>query len=209
MTAFFHPRMIASLFWLLLLSGCSVQPSSTSSSSATPSALATTGVAGASPTGLAKEQAVSKATGAFKIFAEELKSELQKALADGGPVNAVKVCRDVAPQLAIRTAEREGFAMGRSSHRLRNSGNAPSEAVAGYLKKYAQAGEKAPVEATEENGLWVVVAPIVTQPLCLTCHGDPTTMPPELKKALSENYPDDQATGFAAGDLRGVFWARL
>ena len=152
---------------------------------------------------------MSKATGAFKIFAQELKGELQKALADGGPVNAVKVCRDVAPQLATRTADREGFSMGRSSHRLRSSSNATSGAIAEYLKKYARAGEKSPVEVVKEDDSWVVVAPILTQPLCLTCHGDPATFSPELKKALKESYPDDQATGFAAGDLRGVFWAKL
>jgi hypothetical protein len=152
---------------------------------------------------------VSKASVAFKIFGQELKGELQKALAEGGPVNAVKVCRDVASKLAARTSEREGFPVGRSSHRLRSSSNAPSEAIAAYLKKYAQAGAKAPVEVLKEKESWIVVAPILTQPLCLTCHGDPATFSPELKKALSDSYPDDQATGFAAGDLRGVFWAKL
>ena len=85
----------------------------------------------------------------------------------------------------------------------------PSKAIAEYLKKYARSGAKAPLEVMKEEGYWVVVAPILTQPLGLNCHGDPATFSPELKKALSESYPDDQATGFAAGDLGGVFWAKL
>ena len=30
-----------------------------------------------------------------------------------------------------------------------------------------------------------------------------------IPKAIEALYPDDQATGYAAGDLRGVFWAEL
>jgi len=32
---------------------------------------------------------------------------------------------------------------------------------------------------------------------------------PDLKAKLAELYPNDQATGYAAGDLRGVFWVEL
>lgn len=115
----------------------------------------------------------------------------------------------MAPKLAASISEREGFALGRSSHRLRNSESAQVEPIRAYLERYAKAGEQAPVEASHDDRSWVVIAPIVTPPLCLTCHGDPATFSPELKQALKESYPDDRATGFSAGDLRGVFWARI
>jgi len=51
------------------------------------------------------------------------------------------------------------------------------------------------------------VEPIFMQPLCVTCHGQ--TIAPELAAKLGELYPNDQATGYVAGDLRGVFWAEL
>jgi hypothetical protein len=44
---------------------------------------------------------------------------------------------------------------------------------------------------------------ITTQPLCLTCHGE--AISPEVAAKLSELYPDDRATGFREGDLRGAF----
>ena len=44
---------------------------------------------------------------------------------------------------------------------------------------------------------------IVTQPLCLTCHG--SEIAPEVAAEIARHYPEDQATGFAAGDLRGAF----
>ena len=51
------------------------------------------------------------------------------------------------------------------------------------------------------------VEPIFMQPLCVTCHG--AELAPDLQARLEELYPEDQATGYSAGDLRGVFWAEL
>lgn len=150
------------------------------------------------------EQAQRQATEAFKQFGGQLKQELQTALESGGPVQAIEVCRERAPQIA----EQQPLEMGRSSHGLRNPDNKPDPGVADYLQRHANAAE-APVETMAAGDHWLVIAPIETQPMCLTCHGDPVTFTPELKAALAENYPEDQATGFKAGDLRGVFWAKV
>ena len=39
--------------------------------------------------------------------------------------------------------------------------------------------------------------------MCLTCHG--SDIDANIAEALAERYPADEATGFATGDLRGVF----
>ena len=51
------------------------------------------------------------------------------------------------------------------------------------------------------------VEPIVTQPMCIACHGE--TLSPAVADAIGRLYPEDRATGFAAGDLRGVFWVEF
>jgi len=38
---------------------------------------------------------------------------------------------------------------------------------------------------------------------CLKCHGQ--NIAPEITAKLKENYPDDKATGFKLGDVRGAF----
>ncbi|MCA1791466.1 MAG: DUF3365 domain-containing protein, partial [Thioalkalivibrio sp.] len=38
---------------------------------------------------------------------------------------------------------------------------------------------------------------------CLTCHG--SDVGGDIKHALERLYPDDQATGYAEGDVRGAF----
>jgi hypothetical protein len=44
---------------------------------------------------------------------------------------------------------------------------------------------------------------IVMQPQCLACHGQDLAEP--VSAAIEERYPEDQATGFVAGELRGAF----
>jgi hypothetical protein len=41
---------------------------------------------------------------------------------------------------------------------------------------------------------------------CLRCHGVPgQTLLPEASALLSDRYPQDQATGYGPGDLRGAW----
>ena len=42
---------------------------------------------------------------------------------------------------------------------------------------------------------------------CLTCHG--ATVDESVAATIAELYPEDEAIGFAVGDLRGVFWAEM
>ena len=44
--------------------------------------------------------------------------------------------------------------------------------------------------------------PTAAEP-CLMCHG--SGLDPALKAEIDRLYPDDQATGFKAGELRGAF----
>lgn len=48
---------------------------------------------------------------------------------------------------------------------------------------------------------------LVTQTMCLPSHG--SSMAPSVEARLRELYPDDQASGFQEGDLRGIVWATL
>ena len=44
---------------------------------------------------------------------------------------------------------------------------------------------------------------IPTGAVCLNCHG--TKIAPEVSQALAGLYPEDRATGFNEGDIRGAF----
>lgn len=135
------------------------------------------------------------------------KSDLKQALASGmqeGPAAAIEVCSELAPGIADSLSV-DGVRMGRASHKLRNPDNAAPDWVAPLIGSYVSASaELEPQTVALADGRTGYVEPIMVQPLCLTCHGA------ELDAAVAEQiatlYPDDEATGFTAGDFRGVFW---
>jgi len=49
----------------------------------------------------------------------------------------------------------------------------------------------------------------IAAPVCLQCHGEPAKLAPGVAEALKELYPDDQATGYSLGDLRGAISIRI
>ena len=51
------------------------------------------------------------------------------------------------------------------------------------------------------------VEPIRIKPPCLACHG--ASLAPATADELAERYPEDQATGYKLGELRGLFWAEV
>jgi hypothetical protein len=50
-----------------------------------------------------------------------------------------------------------------------------------------------------------MMRPIPAGGVCLACHGPAEVLPNEVKQALKTKYPNDQATGYTAGQLRGAF----
>ena len=52
---------------------------------------------------------------------------------------------------------------------------------------------------------WLLIAQPV-QPVCLTCHGK--RLAGDVRTAIAEHYPDDRATGYALGDVRGAIYLR-
>jgi hypothetical protein len=140
-------------------------------------------------------------------FKSALQSALREGLAEEGPVHAIGVCRDDAPQLAAR-ASTGGVRVGRTSHRLRNPRNAPEPWMEPLLAHYLEDPEaRAPRTVSLEGGRAGYVEPIFVQAPCLACHGE--SLAPGVAERLAELYPEDRATGFAIGDFRGLFWAQL
>lgn len=145
-----------------------------------------------------------RARAALAPLKNGLRAALQEALAEG-PEHAIRVCRVEAPAIAA-AASREGVRVGRTSHRLRNPANAPEPWMEPLLEHYvSQPEDREPRLRDLGDGRFGYVEPIDTQAPCLTCHG--AVIAPEVAARLAELYPEDRATGFAVGELRGLFWA--
>lgn len=141
-------------------------------------------------------------------FQQELGARLTAALASGGPVQAIAVCNLEAPQIAARLSADSEARVARTALKVRNPANAADTsarvALEAFRRELAADANNVPerFEASPDGAARYMRA-IVTQPLCLVCHG--AELAPEVREALSRLYPADEATGFAVGDLRGAF----
>jgi len=146
---------------------------------------------------------VPKGAVLLKPFKMGLKSALAGGMSQGVDA-AIRACSTQAPAIAEEHSV-DGVTMGRSSHRLRNPDNAPEPWLAEVLEDYLS-GERelTPRTLALDEHREAYVEPIRLQAPCLACHGE--TLATEVEQRLQELYPQDQATGFAIGDLRGVFW---
>ena len=139
-------------------------------------------------------------------FGAELKAALQDAMASGGPISAISVCRDLAPQIASQLSRESGAKVSRTSLRFRYPANAPEPWQAAILEEFeSTATESRTTEHFEhfgKNGARYLQA-IPTGALCLSCHG--VELPADVQDTLSREYPHDRARGYSVGDIRGAF----
>lgn len=155
----------------------------------------------------ARERGVALAAQAFGV----LSSNLLTALSQGGVSNALQFCSTAARPLTASIADTNQIVIRRISHQARNPANragAAELAVLDGFRATLAAGEPvAPLVQTNAAGGATFFAPIVlNNPLCLNCHGQPgLEIKLEHQKIIRELYPEDQATGFKLGDLRGLW----
>ena len=139
----------------------------------------------------------------------KLKANLVKAMQEGGPANAVKFCNVEAMPITASYSSKYNTAVKRVSDKNRNPKNAANEKELAVMEDFRQtmaSGEPAlPKVAIDAEGKKHFYAPIFTGGVCLTCHGNPKNMQPELVSVLDSLYPNDKAKGYAVDELRGIW----
>lgn len=161
---------------------------------------------------------INAASDNFRKEAEELSSSLKKSLMtevskkinQSGAVEAVPYCHANVKAIAKSAASSylDKYTFGRTSHKIRNKGNTPEEWMIPYLEKFktTKPGEMASAIHVLNDGKRVYLEPLYVQPMCLSCHGE--SVSPEVKERITKLYPGDQATGFKAGEFRGILWVK-
>ncbi|MCM2307815.1 MAG: DUF3365 domain-containing protein [Sulfuritalea sp.] len=139
-----------------------------------------------------------------------LQDEIKKSGAEG----AIPVCKDMAPKMAGEISQQTGWKIKRVSLKARNDARAIPDAwekaALEDFDKRAAAGESpAKLEKGEKIGNeYRFVKALPVQALCLSCHGPVDQLSPAVKAAIGQNYPNDRATGYAEGQIRGVISVR-
>jgi hypothetical protein len=149
---------------------------------------------------------------AIKAFGTELRGELQAGMQSGGPVAAVGICQSKATEIATKHSKEKGWKITRVTTKSRNPSSKPDAWEETVLASFEQ--RKAGGEAMDKMEYGRIVKDgdtcqvrymkaIAAQEVCMACHGE--QLRPDVSAKVKELYPEDKATGYKVGDLRGAF----
>ncbi|MGN6213128.1 Tll0287-like domain-containing protein [Parafilimonas sp.] len=145
-----------------------------------------------------------------------LLSNVSNAIQTRGVAGAVDFCSEKAIPLTDSAAALYGYAISRISNKNRNPGNALRTAadslawqqMNALIQDSAQKQKHFIMQAG--NSITYYKAITIAMPTCLKCHGQPqTNISPEVLAVINQKYPADKATGYHAGELRGLWKIKM
>ncbi len=145
---------------------------------------------------------------------ETLSGQLLQAIKTGGVPHALQYCNLKAYPLTDSLSEAYQVDIKRVTLKPRNAANQADP----FEKSLINTFEKLAVNnlagvnmvVRDNEGLPVFASPIVVGKLCLQCHGEKGKVIADTDlKVIERLYPDDQATGYREGDLRGIWRIRF
>ncbi len=146
-----------------------------------------------------------------QLLAVGLVTDLSAAIEEGGLAHAVDFCSSEAVRITAEIQHRlgQGMVIKRTTFKYRNPANAPDDLEAAALHYFAgklQEKDSLPSHYVQRasSAEFRYYQPLVVSQLCLQCHGDPGQIDAAVMRQLKERYPNDLATGYAGGDLRGL-----
>ena len=149
---------------------------------------------------------------ASKQLGAQLKSKLVSVMQSDGPEAAITVCNIDAMPITAEVSKINKLEIGRTSLKLRNANNQPDDWETKQLHWFASEADAGvdlktleTYEIVKQNGKKVFryMKAIPMQEPCLLCHG--ATLAPQIEAKIKSLYPQDQATGFEVGHVRGAF----
>ena len=139
---------------------------------------------------------------------ELLGQNLMGAIQKKGTLHALEFCNVEAIPITRKMEEKHGAAIKRVSDRNRNLNNAANEEeqyYIGYFQEQIDKGlDPSPVVLPRANKTRFYY-PIVTNSMCLQCHGKPEKINTEVLKQIKILYPNDLATGYDENQVRGIW----
>jgi hypothetical protein len=135
-----------------------------------------------------------------------LLANVMQAMKEGGPVNAVSFCNVHAMPLTDSLAEEYNCLIQRVSDKYRNPANIPTVTDLEILSGMSTANAMKPL-IVSEDGHTVYYKPIkIGMPACLKCHGSKEKdIDSKTLEIIRQKYPEDLATDYKEGDLRGLW----
>lgn len=162
------------------------------------------------------EPALKQARQISAELTDNVRGLLLTELEKGGYDGAVRVCSEVAQNITQEFNRDTGHSVRRVSLGYRNTQDIPDAYESRMLKRFDRqnrekrlTGEYYEVVREQGRDYLRYLKPIAAGKMCLNCHGQPDQIPPQVTAVLKEKYPNDRATGYREGDLRGAVSVKI
>lgn len=144
-----------------------------------------------------------------KLSFEALSGELQKTMQRGGIDSALRYCNLRAYPLTDSLSAAHQVSIKRMSNKVRNPRNKADELAEFMIKGFgidlSEGNAITPKLVLKDDSI-LFFKPILTQPLCLTCHGTPgKEVAFRTDSTIQKLYPRDKAVGYQNNQVRGVW----
>jgi cytochrome c553 len=144
-----------------------------------------------------------------KSTKQTLGKNLMGAIQKEGVLHALSFCNVQAMPLTDSMATKHNAIIKRVSDKFRNPKNKANEVELEYISLYKQIlenGEEPEPMVVEEGKNVNFYYPIVTNDMCLKCHGTPgQEIERETYDKIKELYPQDKAIGYGVNEVRGMW----
>lgn len=148
-------------------------------------------------------------SGYVKEAQDQLKKNLIKAISEKGTAAAIDFCNIEAIRITDSVSVMNNAIIKRVSDKPRNPNNLANADELKYIissKKDLVSGKELKPELLIENGGVTYYSPIMTNALCLQCHGKTNQqISVETLSILKQLYPKDQAIEYDVNELRGIW----
>ena len=138
-----------------------------------------------------------------------LGKNLMNAINEKGAEGALAFCNEKAYPLTDSMAQVLKASIKRVSDKPRNKNNLANGNEAAHIKVFKETlskGEQPKPVVMEINGKMVGHYAIITNKMCLQCHGTINKeILPQTYSRINTLYPDDKATGYAENQVRGLW----
>ncbi|GAB2775356.1 Tll0287-like domain-containing protein [Salinimicrobium soli] len=134
---------------------------------------------------------------------QHLMQELNK-----GTLHALQYCNENALPLTQAIAKKNSATVQRVSDKFRNPNNKANKdekkLINQYRKDLSWGNDPQPVLFNEGDSIRFYY-PLVTNNLCLQCHGRIQDTERSVREKILYLYPDDKAMGYAENEVRGLW----
>ncbi|AOW20127.1 Tll0287-like domain-containing protein [Urechidicola croceus] len=140
---------------------------------------------------------------------KELGKNLMGTIQKKGTLEAIKFCNKKAYPITDSMAVVQNAVIKRVSDKPRNKENKANlkelKIIDTFKKLIIHTGEYEPI-VEEINSEVQFYYPIITNSMCLQCHGTPNKdIEPDAMQIIKQLYPEDKAIGYDVNEVRGIW----